>query len=157
MHERCSWNRLILPLNTASICQLVPLTPRLVALKTIEMQMPAHRNDELLALLLECLIGLPPELRVLGNSYAREEFKKHKTCNKAETAVFMVEWTKYVVMLAQQLGLKGPKEASYLGKDLNVNSLDDMREDQIVQLYELYAAARDLDTEDAHKDGNKDS
>jgi hypothetical protein len=36
--------------------------------------------------------GLPTELQVMGNSYARDEFKRHKTCNIAEASVFMVEW-----------------------------------------------------------------
>lgn len=37
--------------------------------------------------------GLPPELQILGNSYAKDEFKRHKNCNTAEAAVFMNEWT----------------------------------------------------------------
>lgn len=37
--------------------------------------------------------GLPAELQVMGNSYARDEFKRHKSCNIAEASVFMVEWT----------------------------------------------------------------
>jgi len=36
--------------------------------------------------------GLPTELQVMGNSYARDEFKRHKTCNVAEASAFMVEW-----------------------------------------------------------------
>ena len=37
--------------------------------------------------------GLPVELQVMGNSYVREEFKRHKNCNIAEAQVFLVEWT----------------------------------------------------------------
>jgi hypothetical protein len=36
--------------------------------------------------------GLPAELQVMGNSYTRDEFKRHKTCNISEASVFMVEW-----------------------------------------------------------------
>jgi hypothetical protein len=36
--------------------------------------------------------GLPTELRVMGNSYARDEFKRHKSCNSAEASIFMLEW-----------------------------------------------------------------
>jgi hypothetical protein len=36
--------------------------------------------------------GLPADIRVMGNAYARDEFKRHKTCNVAEASVFMVEW-----------------------------------------------------------------
>lgn len=37
--------------------------------------------------------GLPEELQIIGNSYAKDEFKRHKKCNPAETTVFMDEWT----------------------------------------------------------------
>lgn len=36
--------------------------------------------------------GLPEELQSLGHQYVRDEFKRHKTCNPAEAAVFMQEW-----------------------------------------------------------------
>jgi len=36
--------------------------------------------------------GLPADLQVMGTAYARDEFKRHKTCNVAEASVFMVEW-----------------------------------------------------------------
>ncbi|PNF42998.1 Succinate dehydrogenase assembly factor 3, mitochondrial [Cryptotermes secundus] len=91
--------------------------------------------------------GLPTELQVMGNSYARDEFKRHKSCNIAEASVFMVEWTKYAVTLAQQLGLKGPKYAKKLGENLDENKLDQMREDQLMQLYELLLAAKENHTE----------
>lgn len=37
--------------------------------------------------------GLPTELQVLGTSYARDEFKRHKKCNEAEAKIFINEWT----------------------------------------------------------------
>jgi len=36
--------------------------------------------------------GLPADLQVMGTAYARDEFKRHKSCNVAEASVFMVEW-----------------------------------------------------------------
>lgn len=36
--------------------------------------------------------GLPLEIQSLGNSYVRDEFKRHKTCNLAEANVFLNEW-----------------------------------------------------------------
>lgn len=56
--------------------------------------------------------------------------------------MFLVEWTNYAVQLSHQLGLgiKGrPKEK--VGEYLPVNKLDDLREEQVVQLYELMKAA----------------
>lgn len=37
--------------------------------------------------------GLPEDLKIIGNSYVKDEFKRHKKCNPAETTVFMEEWT----------------------------------------------------------------
>lgn len=37
--------------------------------------------------------GLPQELNLLGTSYVREEFKRHKKCSVPEAEVFMREWT----------------------------------------------------------------
>lgn len=37
--------------------------------------------------------GLPPELQVLGNNYAHDEFRRHKKCSPGEADVFMNEWT----------------------------------------------------------------
>lgn len=81
-------------------------------------------------------------MQPLGNSYVKDEFKRHKTCNAAEAQVFLGEWTNYAVQLSHQMGLgiKGrPKEK--IGEHLPVNKLDDLREEQVVQLYELMKAA----------------
>ncbi|XP_063217636.1 succinate dehydrogenase assembly factor 3, mitochondrial [Bacillus rossius redtenbacheri] len=85
--------------------------------------------------------GLPEELRKIGDGYARDEFKRHKQCNTAETAVFMSEWTRYVILLAQQLGVRGPATGARLGQNLEDALLDDMRDDQVQQLYDLLVAA----------------
>ena len=37
--------------------------------------------------------GMPVEFRALGDQYTREEFKRHKNCEKAEADKFMLEWT----------------------------------------------------------------
>lgn len=42
---------------------------------------------------------MPEELQLLGNNYARDEFKRHKKCNETEAKIFMVEWTNYAVFL----------------------------------------------------------
>ncbi|XP_022189912.2 succinate dehydrogenase assembly factor 3, mitochondrial [Nilaparvata lugens] len=88
--------------------------------------------------------GLPEGLKFLGDSYARDEFKRHKTCNPAEAAVFMTEWTNYAIQLTEQLGLKGPKFSNTLGACMDEKLLDKMREDQIMQLYELMQASTEL-------------
>lgn len=80
---------------------------------------------------------LPEPLQVLGNNYVKDEFKRHKKCNPAETAQFMMEWTHYAVSVANQLGMNEPEPDSELGKDLDEKTLEHMREDQVAQLYEL--------------------
>lgn len=89
----------------------------------------------------------------MGNSYARDEFKRHKTCNEAEAQVFMVEWTNYAVQLSQQLGLGlhgSPKDK--VGVPLKESHLDRLRDEQVVQLYELMKAATTVEDAIERKD-----
>ncbi|KAK6620016.1 hypothetical protein RUM44_006416 [Polyplax serrata] len=86
--------------------------------------------------------GLPEHIKAIGNGYVREEFRRHKTCTEKEGAIFLEEWTKYAVVLAQQIGLKGPISAQKLGRQLTLDELDNMSEDQIYQLYKLMLAAQ---------------
>lgn len=37
--------------------------------------------------------GLPQEMRVIGDNYVRDEFKRHKNSNAVEADVFLTEWT----------------------------------------------------------------
>lgn len=64
-------------------------------------------------------------------------------CNQAEAAVFMTEWTNYAVQLSKQLGLglKG-RPTPHLGADLGQSDLEHLRDEQIVQLYELMKASK---------------
>lgn len=43
--------------------------------------------------LLKLQKGLPKDMQELGNSYLKEEFKKHKNCNEIESQQFLMEWT----------------------------------------------------------------
>ncbi|XP_059471273.1 succinate dehydrogenase assembly factor 3, mitochondrial [Neocloeon triangulifer] len=85
--------------------------------------------------------GLPAELSELGTTYTRDEFKRHKSCTPEEAHVFMVEWSRYALNLAEQLGLKGAKSSKPIGNSFSEEHLDNFREDQIAQLYELKLAA----------------
>lgn len=38
---------------------------------------------------------LPPDLRRLGNGYAREEFRRHLTAEATWVRVFVAEWSRY--------------------------------------------------------------
>ncbi|XP_051163991.1 succinate dehydrogenase assembly factor 3, mitochondrial [Leptopilina boulardi] len=85
--------------------------------------------------------GLPLEIQSLGNNYLRDEFKRHKKCNSTEANVFLNEWANYAISLAKQLGLQGPKTAEPLGKNLNNEDIEKLRDEQVYQLYELLMAA----------------
>lgn len=102
------------------------------------------------------MAGLPEELQALGNSYVRDEFKRHKTCNESESKLFMVEWTNYAVQLSQQLGLgvRG-KPKDKIGENLNAEDLDKFKDDQIVQLYELLKAAKESEPDDESTTNDK--
>lgn len=49
----------------------------------------------------------------------------------------------YAVTLAKQLGVKKIREAGNLGKPISEDLLNNLRDDQIQQLYELMVAAQD--------------
>jgi len=80
--------------------------------------------------------GLPADFRLLGDSYCRDEFKRHKGCTKEESDVFLGEWTSYAITLAKQLSKRTAFQS--FGIDLQEGQLDDFKEEQIVQLYELF-------------------
>lgn len=93
----------------------------------------------------------------MGNNYARDEFKRHKTCKKEEANIFLTEWTNYAIDLSKQLIVKGKdKESPKLGNNLEVDDLKLFKEDQIVQLYELSQAATGTSTEDETKGQKKE-
>lgn len=78
----------------------------------------------------------------MGNNYARDEFKRHKSCKPDQATIFMAEWTNYAIDLSKQIVIKGknPKKAK-VGDNLSVDDLKLFKDDQIVQLYELSQAA----------------
>jgi len=81
------------------------------------------------------------DLRILGDEYVREEFKRHKGVNPDEAQIFFKEWTNYATDLSKQLGLHGPRTAKKIGIPLTENQLDLFQGDQLGQLYELQQAA----------------
>ncbi|XP_023937975.2 succinate dehydrogenase assembly factor 3, mitochondrial [Bicyclus anynana] len=95
--------------------------------------------------------ALPGELRILGDNYARDEFKRHKNCNPAEARIFLMEWTNYAVNMAKQTKPLHQAKKKTVGKYLEPEMLDYMNDEQLVQLYELHKAA----SSDADGNSNK--
>lgn len=116
--------------------------------------------------------GLPNELKLMGDNYVKDEFRRNKVANVQETIVFMNEWTvsikyglggfyltpilkNYAMGLAHQLGVKGPGTAMPVGAPLTEGMLDQMTEDQVQQLYDLMLAAVGENPDEGKSDGMK--
>ncbi|KAI8045033.1 succinate dehydrogenase assembly factor 3, mitochondrial [Drosophila gunungcola] len=87
--------------------------------------------------------GLPAELRALGDNYVRDEFRRHLTCNPMEAQLFMTEWARYASTITQQLGIRG-KPKGELGEQIDPAAVEMLKDDQVVQLYELMLAAKSI-------------
>ncbi|XP_077302042.1 succinate dehydrogenase assembly factor 3 [Arctopsyche grandis] len=85
--------------------------------------------------------GLPLEMKALGDEYVKAEFKRHKKCSDAEANLFMNEWTDYAITLSKQLGLKGMRRMK-IGSEMDPRLVDQMRDEQVAQLYELMKATK---------------
>ncbi|KAL4988569.1 succinate dehydrogenase assembly factor 3, mitochondrial [Aspergillus falconensis] len=85
---------------------------------------------------------LDPEMRILGDSYVKSEFRAHRgTENPLHIIGFLTEWQLY----AQKL-----EGDSWIGEKLDQGKLDKMSDQQLGQLYELMQTIQ-------NKDGKGDS
>nr|XP_053624301.1 succinate dehydrogenase assembly factor 3, mitochondrial isoform X1 [Plodia interpunctella] len=71
--------------------------------------------------------GMPAELRVLGDNYARDEFKRHKNCGTEEARIFLNEWTDYAINLAKQMKPMQQAKRKILGPCHITNKVDSRR------------------------------
>lgn len=90
--------------------------------------------------------SLPQDLQELGTDYVRSEFRRHKKCSPMEAQLFMTEWSGYAVDLAKQIRSEAMlKTRNSYGRNLAQEELDKLRDEQIVQLYELMRSSRGED------------
>ncbi|XP_037072233.1 succinate dehydrogenase assembly factor 3, mitochondrial-like [Pollicipes pollicipes] len=82
--------------------------------------------------------GLPVELKAIGDQYVRDEFRRHREAAPPEAGVFLQEWAGYALRLAQQLGVRGTHRSRPVGATITEQQLDQMSEEQLHQLHELY-------------------
>ncbi|VDN51184.1 unnamed protein product [Dracunculus medinensis] len=80
--------------------------------------------------------GLPQDVRIIGDEYIREEFRRHKNANREQVLTFLKEWTSYCVLLSKQLSQHGLVKGT-IGKSLEPSSLDDFSNEQLQQLLAL--------------------
>ncbi|KAL4750815.1 hypothetical protein BDW72DRAFT_107426 [Aspergillus terricola var. indicus] len=80
---------------------------------------------------------LDPEMRILGDSYVKSEFRAHRgTENPLHIIGFLTEWQLY----AQKL-----EGDSWVGEKLDQGKLDKMSDQQLGQLYELMQTIQNKD------------
>ncbi|KAE9419434.1 hypothetical protein Angca_007561, partial [Angiostrongylus cantonensis] len=97
---------------------------------------PKHYALYLYKRILRLHCGLPPQARIMGDIYVKDEFRRHKDASPEHSATFINEWTDYYVTLAKQLSLKGITKG-FIGKDLEPTMLDAFAEEQLQQLLSL--------------------
>jgi len=86
--------------------------------------------------------GLPLHMKAIGDTYVRDEFRRHIKADAQQTQIFMEAWAKYAIDLSKQMGLKGVKTAGRLGSDMPEQYLEHFSDEQLAQLYELYVEAK---------------
>ena len=68
------------------------------------------------------------------------------------TKYYLNHFKEYAINLAKQLGVKQiQRDPKNLGKDLKPEALDQFRDEQIVQLHELFKASKGIDDENEKK------
>ncbi|VDN35394.1 unnamed protein product [Cylicostephanus goldi] len=91
----------------------------------------------------------------MGDTYVKDEFRRHRNATPEQTAVFVNEWTvssnneNYCITLAKQLSQKGIVKG-FLGKDLEPEKLDSFAEDQLRQLLDLKIESERMAKEITH-------
>ncbi|XP_061698044.1 succinate dehydrogenase assembly factor 3, mitochondrial [Syngnathoides biaculeatus] len=82
---------------------------------------------------------LPIHLKALGDSYVKDEFRRHKNASPEEAKSFMSEWENYKDTLQSQVLDSVRDKNGYLkfGIDMSEEKLSHFQDEQIGQLYEL--------------------
>uniref|UniRef100_A0A914PQD7 Succinate dehydrogenase assembly factor 3 n=1 Tax=Panagrolaimus davidi TaxID=227884 RepID=A0A914PQD7_9BILA len=86
--------------------------------------------------------GLPTkEMRIMGDSYVKDEFRRHKNATREHALHFLKEWTDYCMTLSKQLSTKGIAKNRGIGRDLDSSAIESLDEQKLLQLYELKVEA----------------
>ncbi|KAJ3359283.1 acetate non-utilizing protein 9 [Allomyces javanicus] len=98
-------------------------------------------KDQILALyrrILRTHRAFPPELRYMGDQYARDEFRRHQHVDNAVfISQFYEQWRFYAEEMERQ-----HKSGAVQGRALDPTVLDQMNDQQIGQLWELRKEAK---------------
>ncbi|KAK6028832.1 ACN9 family protein, partial [Ostertagia ostertagi] len=116
-----------------------------------------NRAVEVISSSLRLHCGLPAPARLMGDSYVKDEFRRHKDASPEYTTIFLNEWTNYCVTLSKQLSTSGIVKG-FIGKDLEPEKLDSFAEEQLRQLLELKLESERMKSEvDASKEASSDT
>ncbi|CCI45107.1 unnamed protein product [Albugo candida] len=80
---------------------------------------------------------LDPQLRVIGDQYVREEFKRHKNASMEYVSPFLTEWKQYEDTLRS-------KPKLHIGENLSSSTERLLSEEQKKQLHTLKETADSL-------------
>ncbi|KAK6903095.1 acetate non-utilizing protein 9, mitochondrial [Kwoniella mangroviensis CBS 8507] len=85
---------------------------------------------------------LPPEMRFMGDSYIKSEFRlTRSTDNPLHIIAFLSQWKLYLDELQQS---SGQGREVWRGKKLDTDSFEKLSKEQVGQLYELMHATKDV-------------
>jgi len=84
---------------------------------------------------------LPVEMRSLGDTYVKSEFKRHKeVTNPVHIIGFLSQWKMYL----DQLPADATSGRQWVGKKLDPTVFEKLSKEQIGQLYEVMKATKDV-------------
>lgn len=105
------------------------------------MSLPLHPNTSLYRRLLRAHRKLPVEMRYMGDSYVKSEFRSTKdTDNPLHIMAFLTQWKSYLDELEVALTEPGKWD----GRKLDHEVMESLSSEQVGQLYELMHATGDV-------------
>ncbi|WVQ69921.1 acetate non-utilizing protein 9, mitochondrial [Kwoniella botswanensis] len=122
-------------IRLASASPPLPLSVQQASIQLIP-PIPLYRR------LLRAHRTLPPEMRFMGDSYIKSEFRlTRSTDNPLHIIAFLSQWKLYLDELQQS---SGQGREVWRGKKLDTVSFEKLSKEQVGQLYELMHATKDV-------------
>ncbi|WVW82927.1 acetate non-utilizing protein 9, mitochondrial [Kwoniella bestiolae CBS 10118] len=123
-------------IRLASASAPLPLSVQQASIQLIP-PIPLYRR------LLRAHRTLPPEMRFMGDSYIKSEFRlTRSTDNPLHIIAFLLQWKLYLDELLASTG--APGQGIWRGKKLDTDSFEKLSKEQVGQLYELMHATKDV-------------
>ncbi|WVR05310.1 acetate non-utilizing protein 9, mitochondrial [Kwoniella sp. DSM 27419] len=127
-------------IRMASASAPLPLSVQQASIQLIP-PIPLYRR------LLRAHRHLPVEMRFMGDSYIKSEFRlTRSTDNPLHIVAFLGQWKLYLDELETSIpkGERGMTIDQWKGRKLDTDSFEKLSKEQVGQLYELMHATRDV-------------